>query len=213
MRPSIAKIYVLTAENISLGKDPQIYRLKVTVVEQDSANLTIKPVSSAACFEQSSSSWPGCGAPREPAELFSEWCVKQELDVSPALAEMMDHAVCCVADANKEQLVRFASDEFSSFTGYPMKEIIGKNCRFLQGRNTTEAQRESARKLVREEEPGCITITNYTRRGVEFACTLYLCPLYCKNTGQLKFFLGSQTGAESRDSKSGFASPNHTANS
>jgi PAS domain S-box-containing protein len=124
--------------------------------------------------------------------------VKQELDVSPALAEMMDGAVCCVSEATTLQLVCFASDEFCSFTGYPRREIIGQNCRFLQGRNTTEAQREGVRKLVKNEAAGSVSITNYTKHGVEFECTLYLCPLYCKNTGHLKCFLGSQNDLAGR---------------
>merc|ERR1719271_1340727 len=136
----------------------------------------------------------GCDKPLEtqPRELFSVWCEKQELDVAPELAEMMDNAVCCVAEATAEQLVCYASAEFCEFTQYPRREIIGQNCRFLQGRRTTQAQIDSVKKLVKEERDGCITITNYTKKGVEFENTLFLCPLYCKNTGKLKCFLGSQ---------------------
>jgi len=124
--------------------------------------------------------------------LFSAWCEKEGLDMEDGLAELMNGAVVCVSEATIEQHLCYVSIEFCEFTGYPMEEILGRNCRFLQGPGTTQASRDAIKKLVNEEGSGCISIVNYTKHGEEFENTLYICPLYSKRTGRLRFFLGSQ---------------------
>jgi len=75
----------------------------------------------------------------------------------------------CVCDPNKEDNpIVYCSDSFVKLTGYPRSEILGKNCRFLQGPRTDKA----AVKVIRDAiDNGCdaeVKILNYRKNGTVF---------------------------------------------
>merc|ERR1711971_826124 len=55
----------------------------------------------------------------------------------------------------------FASDEFFQMSGYTREQIIGKNCRFLQGPHTDPKAVDSIRTAVLDGIEVCVTLLNY----------------------------------------------------
>ncbi|EME89475.1 K+-channel ERG [Pseudocercospora fijiensis CIRAD86] len=113
-------------------------------------------------------------------------------ELIPSLAE-----VYCLTDpSKKDNPIVYASEEFYNITQYTPEFTIGRNCRFLQGPNSsTSAVRRLISALSRGEEC-CETILNYKRDGTPFMNLLMLAPLY-DNKGEVRYFLGAQIDVSS----------------
>lgn len=85
----------------------------------------------------------------------------------------------------------FASDGFVKVTGYSRKEIIPRNCRFLQGQSTHQASVRRLRKRIEKKEESVELLLNYKKNGEPFWNLLYTTPLR-DNHGKVIFFLGGQ---------------------
>ena len=66
---------------------------------------------------------------------------------------------------------------FERLTGYPASEIVGKDCRFLQGARSQPSARRTIKSALSEGR-GCQTvITNYRKNGEQFDNFLFLFPI------------------------------------
>eukprot|EP00238_Polyblepharides_amylifera_P013084 CAMPEP_0196599018 /NCGR_PEP_ID=MMETSP1081-20130531/94634_1 /TAXON_ID=36882 /ORGANISM="Pyramimonas amylifera, Strain CCMP720" /LENGTH=664 /DNA_ID=CAMNT_0041924761 /DNA_START=617 /DNA_END=2611 /DNA_ORIENTATION=- len=85
----------------------------------------------------------------------------------------------------------FASDEFLTLTEYTREEILGRNCRFLQGPATDP---RAVREIRTAVDAGCectVRIVNYTKSGKPFWNMFTLAPVM-DSTGKVRFFVGVQ---------------------
>ena len=57
----------------------------------------------------------------------------------------------------------FANDSFCRFTGYSREEILGRNCRFLQGPESDPATVDRIRAAIAAKEPIEIDIQNHAK--------------------------------------------------
>lgn len=85
----------------------------------------------------------------------------------------------------------FVSEEFERQTGYPAEEVIGRNCRFLQGRDTNPHAVEAIRQGLKAQTRFTIDILNYRKNGTPFVNRLRIRPIYDLEGG-LMFFAGAQ---------------------
>ena len=85
----------------------------------------------------------------------------------------------------------FASDGFLDFTGYTREEILGRNCRFLQGPRTDARAVREIRRAVDEGEECTVRLLNYTKQGKPFWNMFTLAPVR-DETGKIRFFAGIQ---------------------
>ena len=84
-----------------------------------------------------------------------------------------------------------ANAAFSDMTGYGLDEIIGHNCRFLQGTSTDRTTALRIRDAIREEA-GCIEwIVNHRKDGRAFWNLLFLAPVHDR-AGRLLHYFGNQ---------------------
>nr|AML76360.1 putative LOV domain-containing protein [Leiosporoceros dussii] len=85
----------------------------------------------------------------------------------------------------------FASDHFLELTEYRREEVLGRNCRFLQGPDT---DRETVRMIgdaVRERREATVQLLNYTKSGKAFWNLFHLQPMRDQR-GELQYFIGVQ---------------------
>nr|AML76951.1 putative LOV domain-containing protein [Spinulum annotinum] len=87
----------------------------------------------------------------------------------------------------------YASEGFFRMTGYSTGEVLGRNCRFLQGPDTDRHTVLEIRDAIREERPCHVRILNYTKQGRPFWNLFYLAPLYSRQDGTVVHFVGVQT--------------------
>jgi len=98
----------------------------------------------------------------------------------------------CLTDPNiADNPILFASDGFISVTGYSRKDIIPRNCRFLQGDLTDRNATSRLRTSIRECEETVELLLNYRKNGDPFWNLLYVAPLL-NERGEVCFFLGGQ---------------------
>ena len=84
----------------------------------------------------------------------------------------------------------FANTAFYQLTGYVAEEVIGRNCRFLQGPATSPAHIAEVREAIRRQAPIQIKIQNYRKDGKSFWNDLILEPVF-DDKGTLVYFSGS----------------------
>jgi PAS domain S-box-containing protein len=86
---------------------------------------------------------------------------------------------------------------FTRLTGYAVDEVVGRNCRLLQGANT---DRESVRRIadgLRRREPVTEVLLNYRRDGTAFWNQVSLSPVF-DGSGELVNFVGVQNDVTER---------------
>lgn len=85
----------------------------------------------------------------------------------------------------------FANQAFSNTTGYDLEEVIGHNCKFLQGENTSAETVQKISKALYNRTDISVEILNYRKDGSTFWNALYLSPIFDQNN-ELLYFFGSQ---------------------
>jgi PAS domain S-box-containing protein len=85
----------------------------------------------------------------------------------------------------------YTNQAFCDLTEYSLDEIIGKNCRFLQGENTDKKTVEKIAEAVLEKREITIKIYNYTKSGKGFWNFLFIAPVF-EDGLKLKYFVAIQ---------------------
>ncbi|KAJ7082691.1 hypothetical protein B0H15DRAFT_436751 [Mycena belliarum] len=84
------------------------------------------------------------------------------------------------------------SDGFVDVTGYPKTQIIGRNCRFLQGPGTPPESVQRIRDGLNSGKGCTELLLNYRRDGDPFYCLLCIIPVR-DASGAIVYFIGGQT--------------------
>nr|AML79445.1 putative LOV domain-containing protein [Huperzia selago] len=130
--------------------------------------------------------------------VFDINAMKQSLNlpydrtVHEALSQHEYNFVLCDPKLPDNPIV-YASEGFLKMTGYSAQEVLGRNCRFLQGPDTDRRTVLEIRDAIREERPCQVRIVNYTKQGRAFWNLFYLAPVYSRGDGTVVHFVGVQT--------------------
>ena len=97
-----------------------------------------------------------------------------------------------IADAKQPDVpIVYANDSFCTMTGYEREEIIGRNCRFLQGVDTDRATVVAIHNAVHSGSRFEADVLNYRKNGQPFWNRLLVVPIH-SDTGELTHFFASQ---------------------
>lgn len=91
----------------------------------------------------------------------------------------------------------FANKAFISMSGYAAEEILGHNCRFLQGPDTDAHTVASIREAIASRTEITTEILNYRKDGSSFWNALYISPVYNKKK-ELVYYFASQLDVSRR---------------
>ncbi|MGF7154403.1 histidine kinase famiy protein [Novosphingobium gossypii] len=97
-----------------------------------------------------------------------------------------------VTDPNQpDNPIVFANPAFMGMTGYSPEELIGKNCRLLQGPDTDGDTVTELRRAIQQRRETAVEILNYKKNGAAFWNALFMSPVF-DSDGNLIYFFGSQ---------------------
>ncbi|KAE8656847.1 Phototropin-2 [Hibiscus syriacus] len=85
----------------------------------------------------------------------------------------------------------FASDSFLELTEYSREEILGRNCRFLQGPETDPATVRKIREAIDNQTEVTVQLINYTKSGKKFWNLFHLQSMRDQK-GEVQYFIGVQ---------------------
>jgi PAS domain S-box-containing protein len=85
----------------------------------------------------------------------------------------------------------YASQGFLNLTGYSLDQILGRNCRFLQGPETDPKSVERIRKAIDQGNDMSVCLLNYRVDGTTFWNQFFIAALRDQN-GNVTNFVGVQ---------------------
>ncbi|KQN91453.1 histidine kinase [Sphingomonas sp. Leaf67] len=85
----------------------------------------------------------------------------------------------------------FANPAFLQMTGYAAVEVLGRNCRFLQGPETDPETIAEISDAIRQRRETSVEIINYKKNGSAFWNALFVSPVL-DGEGELRYFFASQ---------------------
>lgn len=114
--------------------------------------------------------------------------------IPQVLSAILDECVngVTLADPDLEDApIVYANKAFEKLTGYAQEEIIGYNCRFLQGDDREQEARFAIADAVRDHRAVEVTLRNYKKDGTLFHNRLKIVPLFDKKQ-RVIYYLGVQ---------------------
>lgn len=114
--------------------------------------------------------------------------------IPQVLSAILDECVngVTLADPDLEDApIIYANKAFERLTGYSQEEIIGHNCRFLQGEDRDQAGRYRIAEAIKNHEAVEVTLRNYKKDGTLFFNRLKITPLFDKKQSVM-YYLGVQ---------------------
>ncbi|QIO25106.1 PAS domain-containing protein [Haloarcula sp. JP-L23] len=123
--------------------------------------------------------------------LAAEDELKQELALKNRALDAASVGVTITDPTQEDNPLVYVNDGFVTLTGYDRAEILGKNCRFLQGEDTDPETVTAIRKAIDNEEPISTAILNYDADGDPFWNYLEISPVEDED-GTVTHFVGFQ---------------------
>ncbi|OOF30394.1 PAS domain S-box protein [Salinivibrio proteolyticus] len=114
------------------------------------------------------------------------------LDIQSRAIDAADIGII-ITDARLPDIpITYVNGAFEKHTGYLSKEVVGKNCRFMQGDDREQAEVATLRSAIDSAIPVTVVLRNYRKNGELFYNQLHVSPVF-DDKGQLTHFIGIQS--------------------
>ncbi len=137
------------------------------------------------------------GATIEVTESDSNAIAEHRDDIFFAAIESTRMPMLVTDPRHYDNPIVFANKAFLSMSGYSAEEIIGSNCRFLQGPDTDQNTISSIREAIASRNEVTTEILNYRKDGSSFWNALFISPVYNKQQ-ELVYYFASQLDVSRR---------------
>ncbi|MDO9417249.1 putative bifunctional diguanylate cyclase/phosphodiesterase [Pararhizobium sp.] len=107
--------------------------------------------------------------------------------ILPTLVEEMNDGIAIARRSGANSPVLYVNKAFEHLTGYSRSEVIGKDCRYLQGNERKQSEIACIRAAIEAAEPVDTTLLNYRKDGSAFWSGLSLRPAW---VGDELFYVG-----------------------
>src|SRR5918993_4792743 len=123
---------------------------------------------------------------------------------SEEMRRLLDRAVAAssngivITDPKRpDDPIVYVNPAFEKISGYPVDEVLGLNCRFLQGQDREQPALDELREALTEERECRVVLRNYRKDGTPFWNELYVSPVHDED-GLLTNFVGVQNDITER---------------
>lgn len=117
--------------------------------------------------------------------------ILEQLEIKNQAIESADTSIVITATTYDFPIV-YVNAAFTKMTGYSSAEVLGRNCRLLQGPDTDPDARKVMREALRREEPASVKLLNYRKNGESFFVEVTLSPIR-NQAGEVTHILGLQS--------------------
>ena len=121
-------------------------------------------------------------------------------ELSPVLGRLLDASssgIVVTDPGAPDHPIVYVNAAFEKITGYTAEEVLGRNCRFLQGEDSGQPEIERMRKGIRAGESCHAVLRNYRKDGTPFWNELHISPVH-DGTGRPTHFIGVQNDVTGR---------------
>lgn len=133
-------------------------------------------------------------SPESPAgrivEAVSTYWLPDDATLRDVALDAVSVGVSISDPSKPDNPLIYVNEQFTQITGYSEHEVLGRNCRFLQGPDTDPEPVAELRRAVEDGRPTFVELQNYRRDGTPFWNELQIIPL--TDEGEVTYFLGLQ---------------------
>ncbi|SDK01372.1 bacterio-opsin activator domain-containing protein [Natronorubrum texcoconense] len=91
----------------------------------------------------------------------------------------------------------YVNDAYQEITGYDYDDVVGRNCRFLQGEDSSEDAIAEMAAAIDEDRPVTVELKNYRKDGTEFWNEVTIAPVR-NEAGTVTNYVGFQNNITAR---------------
>ncbi|UBV44612.1 PAS domain S-box protein (plasmid) [Deinococcus taeanensis] len=121
-----------------------------------------------------------------------------EIDILRQVTEFSVIGTLIVDARHPEQPVVYVNPAFERQTGYAAAEVLGRNCRFLQGQDRDQAGVHALRRAIAAGQVVTVTLRNYRKDGSLFYNEVTVQPVYDAG-GTITYLVGYQNDVTARE--------------
>jgi PAS domain S-box-containing protein len=129
--------------------------------------------------------------------LLSDKSIDYQLQLKDRALAATAEGITISDNLQPDNPIVYANEGFERLTGYAKEDVLGKNCRFLQGEKSDPATKEEIRRSIHAEEPCSVEILNYRKDGSTFWNLLSITPIR-DESNRVTNFLGIQSDITKR---------------
>lgn len=122
---------------------------------------------------------------------------EQEIELKNRAMDEAPVGIVISDPARDDNPITYANDRFKQLTGYAEEEILGRNCRFLQGEATAPEPVATMRNAIDDREPVTVELRNDRKDGTEFWTRVSVAPVK-NDAGDVTHFVGFQEDISER---------------
>ena len=131
------------------------------------------------------------------AHLAALYGSSDRLKLLESLLDAFDNTLVVTDPNAPDNPIIYINRGFEKLTGYAPEEVMGRNCRFLQGEDNDQPAVAKLREAICEGRMVQVELRNYRKDGTMFYNELYLSPVR-DDEGRLVLFLGVQNDVTAR---------------
>jgi PAS domain S-box-containing protein len=157
--------------------------LQKEVVDLQRENGALKDIVRSQLKEDGSRILEECDAFEKLPDAVIEACGEHASDMGQEdfnlvrSIQQSQHSFVITDPSLQDNPIVFASDDFLTLTGYDREDVLGRNCRFLQGTETSQDKVQEIGKGLATGSDVSVTLVNYTADGTPFWNKLFIASL------------------------------------
>lgn len=121
----------------------------------------------------------------------------EELHLNRRIFRSVTSGICVVNALLPDMPITYVNPAFEVMTGFGLEEVLGKNCRFLQGEERDQPALTLIREALRDQRETVAILKNFRKDGTPFWNELSLSPIRSRD-GELTHFVGIQNDVTAR---------------